>query len=238
MALPPDSLEALIPQVNLVVLGRVARVVVERDDAPPRRAWDGRPGPVPASSSQTVVIAIREVLKGQWPWMTVTAEKPIAPYELAVQSPYYGADEKGHLFLMKGPAPLHPGHSAEIVGLYGPTEYWEEEQVSACLHFLGHNDWPTCHDHPLRPVGYLEGAAWIVDPPSPWDFDDDNRPSREGMSLRTEADSTTVLVTHFGDSVENDVARFADIRQADKFARSLLDSTLEAKGIAPYYYRG
>ena len=240
MALPPVPLEKILPNAGLVVLGRVAEIVEERDDAGPHPA-DAVPGPVPAQGSQAVVIAVREVFKGQWPWMSMSAEKPVAPYALRLQSSRYTSDDNGHLFLIEESRPpvdragdLGRVHR-QILGLYGPTLYYPPSTLEECLRLLGHDNWPHCHSHRRRPAGYLEGMAWVVDPPIPWDFDDESRPGREGMSLVLDTDGTCLLVVHMGDTVEDVVARFDDVQTADDYAQAIIDETFRAKKMAPTY---
>lgn len=240
MALPPLPLEKLLPDAGLVLLGRVAEIVEESDDDGPHSP-DPMPGPLPAQGSQTVVVAVREVFKGQWPWISISAQKPVGPYRLQVQSSRYAPDDSGHLFLIKesrewaDQARDLGGAHREILGLYGPTLYYPEPPLQECLRLLGHGDWPYCHNHSRRPAGYLEGMAWIVDPPAPWDFDNEDRPGREGMSLVLDTDGTCLLVVHIGDSIEDVVARFDDVQSADNYARALVDETYKAKHIAPTY---
>ncbi len=249
MALPEFPLTDLLQSAHLVLVGRVTRIVEQRDDAPPPDPREpGWVGPMDAESSQLVELGVREVLDGAWDGMTLLASKPLAPYTLVAQSPWYELTARSHLFLLRwrdsagragagaisrqlgglGRGP-HGGEPPEILGLYGP----EEIDPKKCLELLGHAGFPDCHAHPRRPRGLLEGAAWVRDPPAPWECSDERRPQRERISLHCDADDTVLLRTHVGDATASDMARFDSVQSAQSFVSSLLERTQRASGMAP-----
>lgn len=113
MAIPPDPIDEVLPDVEAVVLGRILRVISRAPQAPlamgPRPGVTDAPG---ALSSQEVELVIERVVLGTpgAVGQRLVLHKPEGDYLLA---------EGNH-----GPFLLRArGEGFEIVGRYGPDSY-------------------------------------------------------------------------------------------------------------------
>ncbi len=114
MALPPESLDEVLPVARQIVLARVVDVV---DLGPWRGAGPGIDA-APDRPPQRVHLAVVETLRGGSVTTALWAHKPAANYALMP-----GAH---------GPFLLDDAPEPRILGRYGP-DTWSEEQVRHAL---------------------------------------------------------------------------------------------------------
>lgn len=114
MAIPPDPIDEVMPQVQGAVLAEVARVVTQDAQAPAPK-HDPNASDVPwAAARQVVELKVSTVLFGTLAKAggLVQVVKPAGDYALK-------AGNKGPFLLKEGKGAL------EIVGRYGPDTYSE-----------------------------------------------------------------------------------------------------------------
>lgn len=118
MALPPESIEEVLPAAKWVVEAEVIEVL-ESAPASGREAQAGATGGTGKSGRQVVKLEVKRVLRGTDVPRHITAVKPEAGYALKVGS-------RGP-FLLDGTS-TRP----KILGAYGP-DTWRVEAVESAL---------------------------------------------------------------------------------------------------------
>lgn len=114
MAIPPEPIDEVMPQVQGAVLAEVARVVTQDAQAPAPKHDEGASDVPWAAARQVVELKVGTVLFGSLApaGQLVQAVKPEGAYALK-------AGNKGPFLLKQGKGGL------EIVGRYGPDTYNE-----------------------------------------------------------------------------------------------------------------
>lgn len=118
MAIPPDPIDEVIPEVTCAVVGQVTKVLERGKQAPlPAPSHPGMTDVPGELASQVVELRVDEVLCGDrlQKGETVAVHKPAGDYTLVEgnQGPFLLADKEG------------VGHLV-ILGRYGPDSYRRE----------------------------------------------------------------------------------------------------------------
>jgi hypothetical protein len=119
MAIPPEPIEEVLPQAELVVEAEVAEVLATGPIQPKVEAPLGTTSTGKRVAKQTVRLKVTRVHKGDAGLKELVAEKPLGAYALK-------AGNKGP-FLLDGAKP-HPN----ILGRYGPDS-WSLQRILDAL---------------------------------------------------------------------------------------------------------